>query len=134
MDIKRYENPPLSEKTVKGMSLNIDDLAAIGRLLSLQDNVYDEMFEKVLQSLADQAIEIKALRTEVGELRKEVDALSVQVSKLTITVDKTEREVDVLIKDVEKLKRANTIIAHAIRIGIGIIVGLGIVRLLYGPF
>ena len=40
----RYDNIPISAETKKKMTLNIDDLAAIGRVLSLQDNVYDEQF------------------------------------------------------------------------------------------
>lgn len=49
--MNRYENVPLSEKTREGMSLNIDDLAAIGRLLSLQDLYYDEQFEKIFKAI-----------------------------------------------------------------------------------
>ena len=45
----RYANVPISDKTRKGMVLTIDDLAAIGRLLSLQDNYYDEQFEKLFK-------------------------------------------------------------------------------------
>ena len=47
----RYENVPLSEKTKSGMTLTIDDLAAIGRLLTLQDDYYDEQFEKINKKL-----------------------------------------------------------------------------------
>ncbi len=34
-DTGRYDNVPISDKTRQGMTLTIDDLAAIGRLLTL---------------------------------------------------------------------------------------------------
>lgn len=50
-DPHRYDNVPISEKTKKGMSLNSDDLQAIGRLLALQDDAYDEQFEQIFAKL-----------------------------------------------------------------------------------
>ena len=47
----RYDYIPLSDKTKQGMVLTIDDLAAIGRLLSLQDNYYEELFEGLNKKL-----------------------------------------------------------------------------------
>lgn len=41
----------LSDKTIGGMTLTIDDLAAIGRVLSIQDDAYDEQFEKIHKKL-----------------------------------------------------------------------------------
>jgi ParB-like chromosome segregation protein Spo0J len=78
----RYDNIPLSEQTRKGMTLTIDDLAAIGRLLSLQDNVYEEEFkrlnkrldsierkqESILKTLKDHEIRIKCLEEKVQRL------------------------------------------------------------------
>ena len=49
--MNRYENVPISDKTKQGMTLTIDDLAAIGRLLTLQDNYYDEQFEKIFKAV-----------------------------------------------------------------------------------
>lgn len=133
-DFKRYENPPLSDKTVKGMSLNIDDLAAIGRLLSLQDNVYDEQFDKILDLLKEQSLELKELRKEVNELKEQVKDLKNQLAEITKTVDVTKNEVDDIKKDIAKLKRSDSIWSHILRIGIGIITGIGIIRLLHGAF
>lgn len=78
----RYDNIPLTEQTKKGMTLTIDDLAAIGRLLSLQDNVYEEEFkrlnkrldsierkqESILKTLKDHEIRIKCLEEKVQRL------------------------------------------------------------------
>ena len=52
MNAERYDNPPISEKTRQGMTLTIDDRAAIGRLLSLQDDVYEEALEKINKRLS----------------------------------------------------------------------------------
>jgi uncharacterized protein YdcH (DUF465 family) len=49
--MNRYDNIPLSDATKKGMTLTIDDLAAIGRLLSLQDLANDEQFERIFDKL-----------------------------------------------------------------------------------
>jgi len=47
----RYANVPLSDKTKAGMTLTIDDLAAIGRLLTLQDDYYEEQFNKIFKGM-----------------------------------------------------------------------------------
>jgi hypothetical protein len=59
MEKGRYDNVPLSAKTRKGMVLTIDDLAAIGRLLSLQDLVYEDEFLKLHVRLS--AIELSLI-------------------------------------------------------------------------
>lgn len=50
--MNRYSNIPISDQTKKGMTLTIDDLAAIGRLLTLQDDYYEELFERLERRLA----------------------------------------------------------------------------------
>lgn len=49
--MNRYSNIPISDQTKKGMTLTIDDLAAIGRLLTLQDDYYEELFERLEKRL-----------------------------------------------------------------------------------
>lgn len=112
-DPKRYDHVPISEKTKAGMSLNIDDLAAIGRLLSLQDNAYEEQFEQIL--------------TSIGELRKDVNELKAKVQEIT-------KVVDCVKLDVEKLKRINSWEYYFMRVAAAVIISLAIIRLLHGKF
>ena len=119
-DPTRYDNIPISDMTRKGMSLNIDDLAAIGRLLSLQDNAYDEQFEKLFES-------IKELSKEVHELREEVNDLKVKVQEITCAVDSTRADVD-------RLKQLNSFVYYFFRVTIGVALGYVLVRLTHGPF
>jgi hypothetical protein len=112
-DPKRYDHVPISEKTKAGMSLNIDDLAAIGRLLSLQDDAYEEQFEQILKS--------------IGELRKDVNELKLKVQEIT-------KVVDCVKIDVEKLKRVNSFEYYAMRVAAGVAIALIITRILHGPF
>jgi ABC-type Fe2+-enterobactin transport system substrate-binding protein len=74
----RYDNVPLSDKTKKGMVLTIDDLAAIGRLLTLQDDYYDEQFQRIydrlgaiMAKLEDHEKRIKRLERKLCEHLKE---------------------------------------------------------------
>jgi hypothetical protein len=71
-----YDKVPISEATKKGMTLTIDDLAAIGRLLSLQDLVYDEQFEKMFSLL--------------GKINRRLDR-----------IEKTQRDHETRIKNME---------------------------------
>ena len=71
----RYDNVPLSEHTRRNMTLNSDDLQAIGRLLMLQDDVYEEQFEKIFKGqeeikkcLKDHEKRIRCLEEEVSKL------------------------------------------------------------------
>jgi len=112
-DPKRYDHVPISEKTKAGMSLNIDDLAAIGRLLSLQDNAYEEQFDAILDS--------------IKELRKDVNDLKLKVQEIT-------KVVDCVKLDVEKLKRINSFEYYAMRVAVAVAVTLVIIRFLHGPF
>ena len=58
----RYDNPPISDKTREGMTLNSDDLQAIGRLLMLQDDAYEEQFEKLTIAVEQIARDIIVIR------------------------------------------------------------------------
>jgi hypothetical protein len=113
VDPRRYDNVPISEHTRKGMSLNIDDIAAIGRLLILQDDAYDERFD-------DLSKEIRKLSSEIAELKG-------QIKEITKTVDITRKEVD-------RLNRLNSWWAIGLRGLVWVGMGLGIIRLLHGKF
>ena len=144
----RYDHIPISEATKKGMSLNIDDLAAVGRMLSLQDNAYDEQFEGLEKLMKRQAqsidslldvvkelhSEVKALREEVGDIKRQVAGLEKKIGEITKKVDVTQKEVGGLVIDVKRLKVINSFQYYALRVAVAVVITLSIVRFCYGPF
>ena len=144
----RYDVIPISEKTRKGMTLKIDDLGAIGRMLSLQDNAYDEQFDKLFKLMDSQQIAITTILEVVQELKKDVDDLKIKVMSLENKIGEVSREVkctkgeievlEVKVKtlsnDIEKLKKVNTLGAYIVRAVIASAVGISVIRWLHGPF
>lgn len=140
------ETLPISEKTREGLSSdNINTLGAIGRMLSLQDDVYEERFEKLNRVLINQAdftnqiiLEVKeirkdnqlladaiiSLKDDVSHLANKINNLDIKITEINKTVDCTRIEVDELKKDVYILKKHDTWYSHAIRIAAGIGIGL----------
>jgi chromosome segregation ATPase len=140
-DKTRYDVIPISEKTRKGMTLKIDDLGAIGRMLSLQDNAYDEQFDKLFKLMDSQQMAImtiletlKELKTDVDELKNKVGSLETKIGEVSKEVKCTKDEMETLAQKVSKLERLNTIWSIAVRIGVGIVIALGLARWLHGPF
>jgi len=121
----RYDNIPISDTTRKGMTLNIDDLGAIGRMLSLQDNVYDERFEEILKLLTNQGKAIENLTLTVGRLSDEV-------KEITRVVYCTKDDVKALKKDVDMLKKINSPLFYTIRLIVGVIAAITIIYMLKG--
>jgi chromosome segregation ATPase len=144
----RYDNIPISAETKKKMTLNIDDLAAIGRVLSLQDNVYDEQFEGITKLLHQQALfqeeqtkltrfvldELKSLKIDVSALSDKVDSLEKKIGEIATETDNTKKEVAALKVEVAQLQKDHTLWNIIVKIGIGIGIGLGLTRWIHGPF
>ena len=103
-NLYRYDNIPLSDATKKGMSLNIDDLGAFGRVLSLQDDVYDERFESLEKLIRAQAQSVNSLIILVKELCSEVKILKKEVMNIKEDVTRLDNQLRLVIKDVEILK------------------------------
>jgi hypothetical protein len=140
----RYDlaNLPISEVTRNGLTkANIQTIGAIGRMLSLQDDVYDEQFEKILRALEGQSLAtreilttITQLKDDVGDLKVEVIDLKKKIGELTTIVFSTRDEVAILKEEVEKLKKKNNIWAYSERIAIGAAIAAAFIRFLHGPF
>jgi len=114
------------DKTIKSFVLNAYEQS----LLKLAETVKILLKEeREINETAHLAIllEIKNLRDEVKELRGEVKELSG-------TVDCTKREVVEIKRDVERLKKLNSMVVIAIRIVIGVIVAIIATRLIHGPW
>jgi len=100
----RYANIPISKKTRAGMSLNIDDLGAISRLLSLQDDVYDEQFEKLFKLLDTQSIAIMSIVETLKEVKADLELLKTQVKDTQTELNDLIIRVDVLEADLDGIK------------------------------
>ena len=86
-----YDKIPISEETKKGMTLNINDLGAIGRMLAMQDAAYDEQFEAL---------------TEMNKVVKEsLDVILSQVRSMAVTINEVKAAMKAMKKDVNVLKQ-----------------------------
>lgn len=71
----RYDNVPISDETRKGMTLNIDDLAAIGRLLSLQDLEYEDRFAELASYAKRQDIVQRDILDQITAINERIDKI-----------------------------------------------------------
>jgi len=121
-----YDKLPISDETKKGMSLNINDLGAIGRMLSLQDDVYDEQFTSLTEKIDLLLLGISGLKEDVANLKKQLDDMA-------IVVECTKKDVGALAVEVDKLKKLNSFRAIIIRVVTTIAASLVAFRLIHGP-
>lgn len=121
-----YDKLPISDETKKGMSLNINDLGAIGRMLSLQDDVYDEQFTSLTEKIDLLLLGISGLKEDVANLKKQLD-------EMAIVVECTKKDVGELAVEVDKLKKLNSFRAIIIRVVTTIAASLVAFRLIHGP-
>ena len=121
-----YDKLPISDETKKGMSLNINDLGAIGRMLSLQDDVYDEQFMTLTGKIDLLLLGINDLKLDVANLKKQLDDMA-------IVVECTKKDVGELAVEVDKLKKLNSFRAIIIRVVTTIAASLVAFRLIHGP-
>lgn len=136
----------LSAKTRAGMSVNIDDLGAIGRVLSIKDDADEERFEAIEKFMKDQVDINKEILSTLRELKDDILELNIKVAGLDTKigelsgivnatagmVDKLKAKVDCVEKDVQKLKRINSTWYILLRIGIAIAAGVLITGLVFG--
>lgn len=69
----RYDNIPISARTKEGMTLTCDDLQAIGRMLSLQDNVYEDRFDEVMGAIATLHVKLDDLERDIFDHSLELE-------------------------------------------------------------
>jgi uncharacterized coiled-coil protein SlyX len=138
----------LSDKTKQGMNINIDALAAFGRVLSIQDDAYEGRFEGIEKFMHDQILinreilsTLKELKGDILDLKVKVAGLDTKIGELSKIVnatagqvDQLKEKVDCLDKDVAKLKRATSVTAVIIKIAIGIAIAIPIIGLVFHLF
>lgn len=112
-NVSRYDlnNLPLSEETRKGLTPeNINYIGAVGRMLSLQDDVYDDQFEKI----------IKLLEEQNKEFRKRFDAIEARLDMIEKGANDRERRIEYLEK---RASLPYMILRYSIVIAVGIALG-----------
>ena len=97
--INRYDPDtlPLSDKTREGLSpKSIDQLKAISVMLSLQDDVYEGLFDKIFMLISNMQ----------NMLQKHEDWLlehEIQIKQNRIDIDKNTKDIKLLKEEVSKL-------------------------------
>jgi len=94
---------PVSEETIKGMSLNINDLAWFERRLSLQEAAFSEEMEALFNGFADKLLETvndhnKLVFDAIDKLTRSVDNLGKEICNVNKRIDDIEVRVQVLEK------------------------------------
>jgi hypothetical protein len=110
-----FDSLPISELTRKSLSKeNIDQLGTIGRMLSLQDDAYDEMFEEVIGLLREQS---KEMTLRFDAIDKKFDIIEARLDKMEQGA--TEREIRLSI-----LEKHNSLPQTTLRYSILLIIGM----------
>ena len=107
--VEDYSNIPVSEKTIEGMSLNINDRAYLQRMFYLQDEVtqkyisdtYDThaklIIDTVKEMLDDRNKEIyctmKDIKKSINLLRKETKLINTEMSNIKKTLSNHEKRI-----------------------------------------
>lgn len=140
-DRYNIENLPISDKTSQGMNLNINDISIIGRMLAVQDEVYEDSFRQLNDLIKSQNALLetnnKLVKWSVDELKSlklSVESLEVEVKNVAEIALKTRSEVEILKVEVDLLKKKNTWIAILLRAALIAASVLGVVRYYHGPF
>jgi len=109
--MNRYGNVPVSDETIKGMTLNINDIAFFKRFFDLQGESLEIEFNSIKQSLAfnREAMlsvmeKLKEIKAEIMELKGEVDSLRERVLKLSIDVDCHDTDIKMIKKELFNIK------------------------------
>ena len=109
--MNRYGNVPVSDETIKGMTMNINDIAFFKRFFDLQHESLQEEFCSIKQSLVfnHEALmsvveTLKEIKAEIQELRGEVDSLRERVLKLSIDVECHDTDIKMIKKELFNIK------------------------------
>lgn len=108
-------NIPVSQQTRDNMTLKIDDIQYIGRMLSLQDDCMEEqikeMENKITKSLVDVLIDynnnilnklevisldIQSIKFDIREIKEDVVEIYKEINDLKKRVAKTEKQIAAL--------------------------------------
>ena len=118
---KKYDNVRVSDITKGGMTLTIDDLKYLQRMLSLQDDCFEiqletlkndvttslarvimQQNEVVLSKLAKIHSDIEEIKIEIAEIKSDVVDIYKEINLLNKRVTKLEKEIIILEKRVAK--------------------------------
>jgi len=123
----RYENIPVSTKTREGMSLTSDDIQYLQRMLTVQDDSWNEAFDinieqliKALKSvikeshdrmftiLEEQSKLIKKIQSDIGEIKQSIKNLNMEIKDIRIEIRALKIDVKSITLDVENLTKRIT--------------------------
>lgn len=95
-ECSKYDNLPLTEKTLHGMSLNVDDLKAIKLMFCKQDQALEEMIKKRENELIGQLAQV---------LQEQFNSLHISISLIAKDIQSIQTEVKTIKKDIGTINR-----------------------------
>lgn len=93
-----YENIPVSEKTLEGMHLTIDDRAYLQRMFTLQDEVIkdyiNDTYDKHAVLICDTVREmLNEIRNELKEIKSEIEEIKDDLKYLHTAAEENRRNI-----------------------------------------
>jgi adenylate kinase len=132
---KSYDDIILSREIVKGMSLNINDQVFFKRVLDRQDELTQEYISEVYA--INSKLIIDTVREMLNEQKMEVfealNKIERRIEGVEASIEEIIKVVDCTKQEVKRLKEINTLTAIALRILIGVGLGILAARWLHGP-
>jgi predicted nuclease with TOPRIM domain len=120
-----HVNNVLSDNIRSGLGANpCDVMQAMTRVAGIQDDAYFEAFEEIQKQAKEQISNQELILAALNEVKQEIKDLRGEVQELRKEVATTKTEVDKLRTDVDILMKHDSFLNHAIRIAIGIVVGV----------
>jgi len=103
-------NIPASLQTKDGVNLNIDSIALIGRMLSTQDDCWQEEMENMQVRITTNLAEImtdftKNIFQKLDEIQKDIKEIKDEITEIKVDITDIYKEINLLQKRVSKLEK-----------------------------
>jgi hypothetical protein len=116
--------PPVSDKTKKGMSLNIDDRAWIKRSLDEVSQEWNDAFDKNISELSKALAEI--IQEQNNKIFAELEKIHGTVDVIMKRLDSIEARLDEGDIKFALLERYTSLPNTIVRLGVTVLIGIGI--------
>lgn len=133
MTENKYSDIPISKNTAKGMTLTSDDRQYLQRMLSVQDDSWNEAFDKniaeltkalaeVIQEsnsrmfslLEEQGLLIREIQGDIKDIKQSIEHLNLDIKDIRLEIKAIKVDVKSISLDIENLQ--NRVKDHDFRI------------------
>ena len=122
--MKKTTNPPVSEKTIKGMSLNIDDRAWIKRSLDEMNQEWSDAFDKNITELTKALAEV--IQEQNNRIFASIEEMKQSLADINTRLDSIEARLDDGDIKFAILERYASLPNTVLRTIVTIMIGLGL--------